>query len=182
MSRRQYVGLVLVAMVAGLVGGCVGTWTTGGGPAYSGYADNMKVRARAFEVVDEDGRTRAVLMALADGNVVLALYGKEGGTDEKQAQASLTVTPQGLAALGILGPDGNKGVMVGHTEEGFPGLWVHDESRQTVALLGILDQGNPGLVLWDGNNTERVLVQVPPPGQATLAVRDENGNAVWAAP
>ena len=180
MSRRQYVGLVVVAMVAGVVGGCVGTWTTGGGPAYSGYADGMKVRARAFEVVDEDGRTRAVLGASDDGSVGLSLYEREG-TEENQARAALLVTPKGSASVAVLGRAGRPSALLS-TEGEFSGLWVLEEDDRAVAILGLLDHGNPGLVLKDGNERERVLVQLPPEGYAALAVRDETGKAVWAAP
>lgn len=61
MNKKQYGLLLMVAVVAGLVGGVVSSWFLMGSPVFAQKApEHEKVlQAERFEVVDQAGKGRA---------------------------------------------------------------------------------------------------------------------------
>jgi hypothetical protein len=123
MTSRQFRVLMALTVVSGLVGGAASNLLVQGAPAVAqvGGAVQEVVRAKRFEVVDDQGRSRALLSVLPDGSPGLTLYDGAG----KQR-----------AGLGLL-PDGT------------PRLALHDAAGKQRAGLTVLPDGSPGLALFD---------------------------------
>ena len=76
MAGKPNLSLVVVAMVSGLMGGAVSALLLRGGPAtaqtggavQAGAAQGV-VKAKGFEVVDDQGKTRAVVAMTKDGSL-----------------------------------------------------------------------------------------------------------------
>ncbi|MEW6542783.1 MAG: hypothetical protein AB1411_04135 [Nitrospirota bacterium] len=90
MDRKQFATVLMVAALAGLVGGALSGrfWATD--PAWAQQRFKV-VNAEEFLLVDKFGRTRAGLGLDANGEIGLVLTGREGNRrlyfspDEKQA-------------------------------------------------------------------------------------------------
>jgi len=89
------------------------------------------VRAQQFELVDSQGKVRALLAMLPDGGPILALYDKGG-----KAAANLSLLP-------------------GES----PMLALHDSGGKTRALLNVRPDGSPMLALFDREG--KVIWQAP---------------------
>ncbi len=73
----QYAVVLTLAIAAGLVGGVVSSWLFVGTPVFAQKSEVAEViRAKRFEMVDEDGMLRAALTLLA-GEPRLFLYDKD---------------------------------------------------------------------------------------------------------
>jgi hypothetical protein len=79
MSKKQYSLMIVLALVAGLVGGVVSSQFLMGQPAFAEKkAKPQKViEAQEFRLVDKDGKTRAFL-GINRGQPRFELHGKRG--------------------------------------------------------------------------------------------------------
>jgi len=79
MKRKDYWLLVFLLILAGLAGGSITTWLIHSSPAYAQQknAPEKVVKARAFYLVDKDGKIRASL-DLMGGDPRLELIGRDG--------------------------------------------------------------------------------------------------------
>ena len=84
MSKKHYTLMLVLALVAGLVGGVVSSQFLGSQPAFAKkYPFSKKViEAEEFRLVDKDGKTRAFLgfghSPINKGQPRFELHGKEG--------------------------------------------------------------------------------------------------------
>jgi hypothetical protein len=113
-----------------------------------------EMRARAFVLVDREGKPRMDLRVARNDSTHLVLLDREG-----QPQLSLNVLPQGGADLVI-----------------------RDRLSQPRAVFGVVAEGRPGLSLFDGSGQTRVSLGVFPDGQARLVLSDQGGQSRWATP
>jgi len=130
-----------------------------------------RIRTRQLEVVDDQGRVRAVLSA--DGPS-LALADEQGN-----ARLTLSLLTSGPAL--VLSDEGgaNRVVLTEDFDDG-PGLSLLDEQERPRATLSVHSDG-PRLSLADGDRILRTLV-ASQEGQAALAVYDETGKQAFVAP
>ena len=79
MDKKQYIMTVVLAVVAGLVGGVVSSWLFLGAPVFAQKTPQVAevIRAERFWVVDQDEKLRAALSLVA-GEPSLFLYDKNG--------------------------------------------------------------------------------------------------------
>lgn len=101
MGKKQSLLTIVLAVVAGFIGGGVSSWILTGRAVFAQPTPEQAkvIRAERFEVVDKDGKVRAGL-GLADGGPGLRLYDK----DEKP-RAVLGLF-QGEPYLRLYGEDG----------------------------------------------------------------------------
>jgi len=122
MSRKQYGLMLVLAVIAGLVGGVVSSFLFMGTPVFAQKTEVADIiRAKRFEVVDKDGKLHAALYLLA-GEPGLVLYDKN---EKPCAEFSLY--------------------------NGEPGLSFRDKNSKSRFVLG-LDNGEPLLRFTDKND------------------------------
>jgi hypothetical protein len=113
-----------------------------------------EVRARAFVLVDREGKPRMDLRVARNDSTHLVLLDREG-----QPQLSLNILPQGGADLVI-----------------------RDRLGQPRAVLSVVAEGRPGLSFYDAPGTTRVSLGLFPDGQTRLALYDQGGYLRWVTP
>ena len=113
-----------------------------------------EIRARAFVLLDREGKPRMDLRVARNDSTHLVLLDREG-----QPQLSLNVLPQGGADLVI-----------------------RDRLGQPRAVLSVVAEGRPGLSFYDVSGATRVSLGVFPDGQTRLALYDQGGHLRWATP
>src|SRR5262249_2957374 len=78
MNKRQYGMLVMVALVAGLIGGIGASWVL---TSRLVYAQPAKIiQAERVEIVDKEGKVQAILGSQEDAGPILALGDEDGKT------------------------------------------------------------------------------------------------------
>jgi hypothetical protein len=113
-----------------------------------------ELRARAFVLLDRDGKPRMDLRVAGNDSTHLVLLDREG-----QPQLSLNILPQGGADLVI-----------------------RDRQGQPRAALSVVADGRPGLSFYDAPGPTRVSLGVFPDGQTRLVLNDQGGHLRWATP
>ena len=157
LSRWQFFTALAVLAVSGLLGGALATWLLPGRAAWAQEADERTpgvVRAKAFELVDDAGATRATLAFDAEGRLDLLLSGAAG-----KIQAELGVLADGESFLGLRDAEGNVRAALGVLADGQPFLALRDAEDNMRVTLGVLADGQPYLVLWDADG--RPLFSAP---------------------
>jgi hypothetical protein len=113
-----------------------------------------ELRARAFVLVDREGKPRINLQVDGHDNTHLVLLDREG-----LPRMSLNILSQGGADLVI-----------------------RDQLGLPRAALGVVPDGRPSLSLYDGAGKTRVSLGLFPDGQARLILYDQGGQLRWATP
>src|SRR5712692_8737214 len=191
MSKKQYGVVLVVAVVAGLVGSVVSSWFLMGSPVFAQKAPQHEkvLQAEKFEVVDRDGKLRAVLGTDPSGSVNLLLYDRAG----KQGAGQFGMLPNGNSglllydqagkiratlqlldgepSLDLSGKDEKPRVQL-FTTDGEPRLRLLDQAGKLRAALGIFD-GEPGLSFLDKEGKQRVMLFTTD-GEPRLELLDKN--------
>ena len=112
MNTKRDVLMVGVALVAGLVGGMVSSWVLTGRPVSAQPTPKQAkvIRAESFEVVDKDGKVRAMFGMGEVGEPVLGLLDKDS---EPHAELGLV---QGEPTLRFADKDGKSRATFGYIE------------------------------------------------------------------
>ena len=181
MKRRQYLLLVALTVIAGLIGGAVSSWILMAKTA--GVQETQKhekvVTAEEFRVIDEEGKTRAMLAMLPDGSPNLVLFDND-------------LTPRVQIAVSAIGA---------------PGILCFDKSgyKGAIASIGLLYGDTPSIGLIDSDGNNRIQLSIDPDDdvailglydkherprakligmdEATILVLfDKEGKVMWSAP
>jgi hypothetical protein len=209
MSKQQYGGVLVVAMVAGLVGGMVSNWFLIGSFVFAQKAPRHEkvLQAERFEVIDQDGKFHAVLGATRQGDVSLLLNDRNG---QPRIQLSVLSENSGLViydqagkiraefdltkeqpSLQFYDPAQKFRVLLGVIGKE-PALWLFDQAEKPLAKLD-LSQGEPSLELSDHTGKARATLgytelEVQHTGStekravSSLVLFDKDGKVTWAAP
>ncbi len=156
---KQRFGLVAAsAALGGLVGAAAVLMLHGAPAKAQGAGQRGDVRdavaARAFVLLDGEGKERANLRVGEDGVSRLSMLDPAG-----KPRATLGVTKSGGASLILIDPSG--------------------ESRAT--LMGRSD-GSPVMALIDGGGQIRATLELRRDGSPVLQMRDAAGKSSWSAP
>ncbi|MDD5222700.1 MAG: hypothetical protein PHE84_01805 [bacterium] len=158
-SVRHYrilvIGLVLALAASVWAGPLLVSCVRAGG---KGKDIEKTIRCQKLEVVDDHGKTRAVLEVDSDGTPSLNFY----DTQEK-VRAGIEVTKLG-SAIFLFGDQGEKQAQL-QVNKDWPALFISDARGEKRAILG-LDEGNPFLTLFDAQKKERVKIVVSGEGSA----------------
>jgi hypothetical protein len=114
----------------------------------------QEIRARAFVLVDREGKPRMDLRVAPNDSTHLVLMDREG-----LVRLSLNVLSQGGADVVL-----------------------RDQQGQPRAALNVVPDGRPGLSLYDTTGTTRVSLGIFPEDKAILALYDQRGQAHWFTP
>src|SRR5712692_3127384 len=188
MSKKQYGLVLVVAMVAGLVGGVVSSWFLGGTPVFALKAPQPAkiLQAERFQVVDRNGNIRAELGMMLDGTVSLLLADRTG-----KSSIHLFVLPNGDSSL-ALHDQAEKVRAILALADGEPGLSLFDKDDKIRTTLS-LNNGDPALELFDKNRIPRAVLgstdlDVTRTGStekravSSLVLSDKDRKVLWAAP
>lgn len=164
-TARQALYAALAALVVALAALGV-AWA-------SGAAD--RVEARSVAVVDDEGRTRAVLGADDQGRVSLRLLEPSG-----RAAATLEagdVSPE----LNLQGAEGQVRLGLGDVIENGGGLSFYDTADQLRVGLAFSSGVGSNMVLGDQDGNAGVQVALDARGPF-VTLRAPDGSVVWAVP
>ena len=180
MAKRQYVVMLILALVAGVIGGALSSkilWRQAQTP--EDLALKKVIVANEIHLVDEHGKGRWVLAFSKDGEPSVTFVNKDGW-----APMAMGVNRHGFPFFNmILQP--RKG--------GGPSLTLMDGRMKNRAVLGLWEDGEPYLTLLDRNGQERATLgstdlrdsltgsSVRRPC-SSLVLFDEEGKIIWSAP
>ena len=142
----QVVGAGMTALMALLV--------VLGATGASVREEALEVRAKAFVLLDAEGRPRMDLRVARTDNTHLVLLDREG-----LPRISLNVLTAGGADLVL-----------------------RDALGLPRAALNVVPDGRPGLALYDASGTTRAALGLFPEGAARLVLYDARGQAHWFTP
>ncbi len=139
------------------------------------------VRAKRFELVGDNGETRALLDTGSAEHVSLSLFGSDG-----KERANLGVMPDGLALLVLNYEDGQEAIKATTQTAGVEGglaasnsvVVIKDRNGQVRAQVGVNDEGDPSVSLADSNGNVSIRLEVDEEGNShiTISGRDGIGN------
>lgn len=164
-TARQALYAALAALVVALAALGV-AWASGTGD---------RVEARSVAVVDDEGRTRAVLGADDQGRVSLRLLEPSG-----RAAATLEagdVSPE----LNLQGAEGQVRLGLGDVIENGGGLSFYDTADQLRVGLAFSSGVGSNMVLGDQDGNAGVQVALDAQGPF-VTLRAPDGSVVWAIP
>lgn len=196
MTRTQFAVMLLVAGVAGLLGGAASDWTKGR-TAFAQEGPTKVVVAEQFRVVDATGKTRGIFGGLAQRGMPLSAP----GDDDLSKAAGLVIgdrngkerivmgvapmrpgQPEEGAKLSI-SDEGQKALFaVGFEPDGKGGLGFSGEQGVLAKLSVDPVDGLQSLSVGDTEGKERFSLTVRPGETGELALYDGDGNPVWSAP
>ena len=118
MKREQYVLLVALTVVAGLIGGAVSNWVL---MAKSAVAEDAQktdiiearmVRASSFSLWDNSGNIRAEFSMTVDDTMPILTFVDKG----LQQRLRLMITPDGRPSIGLYDENGTNRMTLGCTD------------------------------------------------------------------
>jgi len=178
MKSKQYGLMVILALIAGLIGGMVSSQLFTGKPVFAQKKSipQKAVAAEEFLLVDKDGNLRA----------------------------SFGDLPNKGLGLTVLGKNANIRLLLGVNDNGEPGLWLYNKDGIPCAFLasyanievlqlgnkldgpslslGLMDNKIPIITFWDENSNKRAFLVLAPNEDAIFVIYDRNGSVIWSAP
>ncbi|MGH7934646.1 MAG: hypothetical protein ACREQN_16005 [Candidatus Binataceae bacterium] len=161
MTRKEWL-YAMLALIGGLAGGALGNryW----GPLSAVAAPTAAKSARAshapksmtaqeFALVDNSGKTRALLHLNAAGAPVLDLFDTNG-----KLRAGLGIANDGVG-LRLTDPQGATRVLLAVSGDGVAALRLYDAQGRPRALLGVDNEGEPALDFYADNG--KLLRELP---------------------
>ena len=129
MTARRERWIVVVALVAGIVGGAAAQWLLAVTPVFADKTSPHAkvVRAETFELVDADAHVHAELQIGVDGNPALIFYDVD-----HQVRAVFDLTGGGNARLFLSDDQGKTRATFGLGKDGAPFLHFIDEDRALI--------------------------------------------------
>ena len=160
MRRRQYLLLVILTAISGVIGGVVSGWLFIALPVYAqGEEQNEKViKAEEIQFVDKKGVNLVSVFPVGSGTLMI----KKG---KSAFRVSVTDDPDGVT-----------------------GLWFEEFRREENYIVSIgrialtLTDGRPSIHLHDGDGDNRVEVSLSRMGNPAIRLRDENREVIFSAP
>jgi hypothetical protein len=144
MKKNRVWGLMLMAVVSGLIGGMISSYLARSEPAIARESHPEKIyEAEAFVLLDKEGKARARLFVKVDGQPMLAFYGKNGRTN-----IALTLTPEGSPGAVLMDQEGGLRAELGLEPDGSPNLVFWDQKDKTRTKLGLMGNGESALVFY----------------------------------
>jgi len=155
MNRKQFVGVIVLTMVSGVLGGFLASYVFVSGNVIAQEPSQTQkiVTAEEFRLVTKDGKPRASLL-LWNGD---------------------------LPALTLADDTCHNRVFLGVFNEAQPALILNDKGCKQRAALDLQPDGLPSLTLRDKDDVPRARLRVLLDGSPVLTLMDENGAVSWSA-
>ena len=127
------------------------------------------IQARAFQVMDDEGRVRAELKTTADGEPSFALFDTDG---QIRLCAELN---EGCPVLTLNDQEGQTLLEASVAENGGTELALRDKDGRTLLQAYVASYGRAGLCLSDQDDRPRIDAFVNESGDPILHLLDQNG-------
>ena len=200
MSRKQYISLVVLALVAGLAGGMVSSWFFSNQLVFAREATKKAaeispelsvIMAREINLLGLDRKTRIRLAVDANGEPGLHYYDEKGryraGFSIGQGTPALTMRDKS----GLRLQSGLTRLM--STGEEWPAILLMDKNGVERIVLALDIEGRPHLALKNATGDNRVVLGYAALKQtqtgviekrplSSLVLFNEKGNVIWQAP
>ncbi len=170
--------------IVGGMAGVVAMLVIGGSGEPANVLD--EVRTKRLVVIDDKGKSRAILTLVSNGSPVLGLW-----DDKNKSRMSLTLGPDGSPALALRDDNGTDRAGLTVLPSGNPALSLSDDNGNTRVFLSLSD-GSPRLRLADGNGQGRVgigaIETTSPDGtktkfpESTIMLFGPDEKVIWKAP
>ena len=200
MSRKQYISLAVLALVAGLAGGMVSSWFFSNQLVFAREATKKAaeispelrvIMAREIILLGLDRKPRIKLAVDQNGEPGLHYYDDKG-----RYRAGFSVG-QGTPALTMRDKSGLR-LQIGltrlmSTEDEWPTILLMDEKGVERVILALDIEGSPHLALKNAKGDNRVVLGYDALKQtqtgviekrplSSLVLFNEKGNVIWQAP
>lgn len=191
MSKKQYILLLLLPLLAGLVGGTLASQLLAGNPAFAEKSAESKkiVMAEEFRLVDKKGEVLSTWGMYAGGPGIV-LFSKGG---EYRAVFSLT-SPEEGPILTLADKGGHYRTVMGLGAKRQPYIALRDENGRERLALTLSDEGEPALLFYDKDENKRVVLgsidltkmkrsgTIEKQSVYSLLLLSEDGKVVWKTP
>lgn len=200
MSRKQYISLVVLALVAGLAGGMVSSWFFSNQLVFAREATKKAavispelrvIMAREINLLGLDRKPRIKLAVDENGEPGLHFYDEKG-----RYRAGFSIG-QGTPALTMRDKSGLR-LQIGltrlmSTEDEWPTILLMDNKGVERVILALDIEGRPHLALKNATGDNRVVLGSAALKQtqtgviekrplSSLVLFNEKGNVIWQAP
>jgi hypothetical protein len=136
---------------------------------------NDVIRAKRFELVNDEGQVRAVLAARPEGNVGLWFVGASSTT----IRASLGISSDDVALLNLFDEQQRLRANVVVDASGAHSIMsLRDEVGRAIVQLSHTKDHGAGVIVSNQWGHRRVAVQVNEGGHPSLLFFDEDGNVI----
>ena len=200
MSKKQHISLVVLALVAGLVGGMVSSWFFTNQPIFAKevtskseeiFPEFRVIMAKEIMLLGLDRKPRIRLMVDQNGEPGLHFYNEEGtyraGFSVGAGTPALTMYDKnglrlqiGLMSLRSIGVE-------------WPTILLMDKKGVERAILALDIEGEPHLALKNAKGNNRVVLGfadlkhtqtgvIDKRPLSSLLLFNEKGNVIWQAP
>lgn len=181
MARKQYIVMLALALIGGVIGGALSSkfWLLRTVKTPEDAELRKVIVANEIHLVDYEGKDRWVLALSKEGEPSVTFVNKNGW-----APMAMGVNKDGFPFFNmILDP----------SKRGGPTLILMDSAMKNRALLGLRKDGEPYLTLLDKNGQIRatlgsIELKNPLTGSrekrpsSSLVFFDEDGKIIWCAP
>jgi hypothetical protein len=200
MSRKQYISLLVLVLVAGLASGVASSWFFSNQPVFAKEATKKAeeispelrvIMAREINLLGLDRKPRIKLAVDQNGEPGLHFYNEKGryraGFSVGQGTPALTMRDESGLRLQI-------GLMrLMSTGDEWPTILLMDKKGGERAILALDIGGRPHLALKDAKGNNRVVLRcadlkhtqtgvIEKRPFSSLVLSDEKGNVIWQAP
>lgn len=131
------------------------------------------IRAKRFELVDDNDKIRALIDTGQKEHVALSFFGKD-----EQERATVGVMPDGFASFVLQDENGTE--IIKATTGSGPSdsvIVIKDENEQSRIQAGVSKDGGTALSLTDKDGNVRVQISVDSEGIPTLTLNDQASGA-----
>lgn len=170
MNKKQYGLNIIIALIAGMIGGVITSQFSTGEAAFAEKTPKSeeinaisadRFNAKLFAVEDDEGKTRALLGYIGEFRTFLDLFDKTGsaGISILMGEPTITLTKKNRLGIKLVVDD-----------DGDPSLQLHDKNGNLRLALGSIELKQ--------KQTGAIIKRSP----SSLVLFDEDGKVFWSTP
>ena len=155
MGGKKFIVLVLIVMVSGFIGGAFSDHIFNRG-AQANNKSSKAITARAFNLVDKDGKPRASLGFSEEGYPTILFTNTSG-----KVVAYFGVGAESKPMIGFKDKEGKTRLIMSlDDDDGTSAIFFCDDFKKPKMGLAVGRNGQPGIILYDKENVPRLALSV----------------------
>jgi len=173
--RQHSARIVVLVVAAAFAGGFVAQALFGNLARAQAAQSAQVIKAKAFVVVDDEGREHAILGPHLQGTGLVVRDG------ELNSRMVLGILPEQQVGIVINNAEEETQVALGaFTDTNH--LDLYDGEMRPRFTVGVArDAGNAGLAFYDREKNERLVIGMGPGGGGDFAMKNSAGESTWRA-